>query len=40
MSKGDCDVDVKEAAYLTLYMGQFGVPKFLYTEPACYYDGI
>ena len=32
--------DVKEAAYLTLYMGQIGVPKFLYTQCAAYSDGI
>jgi hypothetical protein len=31
---------VTEAAYLTLYMGQLGVAKFLYTEPAGYIDGI
>lgn len=27
-------------AYLTLYLGQIGVVKFLYTQPAAYYDGI
>jgi len=32
--------DVKEAAYLTLYVGQIGVPKFLYTQPVGYFDGI
>jgi hypothetical protein len=32
--------DVKEAAYLTLYVGQIGVPKFLYLQPAGYFDGI
>ncbi len=32
--------DVKEAAYLTLYVGQIGVVKFLYTQPAAYLDGI
>ena len=31
---------VTEAAYLTLYMGQFGVPKFLYYTPCGYADGI
>jgi hypothetical protein len=27
-------------AYLTLYQGQFGVVKFLYTQPAVYADGL
>ena len=27
-------------AYLTLYAGQVGQVKFLYTQPAAYYDGI
>ena len=27
-------------AYLTLYAGQIGVVKFLYTQPAAYYDGL
>jgi hypothetical protein len=27
-------------AYLTLYQGQFGVVKFLYTQPALYADGL
>jgi hypothetical protein len=27
-------------AYLTLYLGQIGVVKFLYTQPAAYGDGI
>lgn len=31
---------VQEAAYLTLYMGQLGVPKFLYLQPVAYVDGI
>jgi len=31
---------VQEAAYLTLYLGQMGIPKFLYTQPAIYYYGI
>lgn len=32
--------DVKEAAYLTLYVGQLGVVKFLYTQTATYVDAI
>jgi hypothetical protein len=32
--------DVKEAAYLTLFVGQVGVVKFLFTQPAAYADGI
>lgn len=32
--------DVKEAAYLTLYVGQLTVPKFLYLQPCGYFDGI
>jgi hypothetical protein len=31
---------VTEAAYLTLYAGQIGVPKFLYLTPCLYVDGI
>jgi hypothetical protein len=31
---------VEQAGYLTLYLGQFGVVKFLYTQPAAYIDGI
>lgn len=31
---------VLDAAYLTLYLGQIGVVKFLYTQPAEYMDGI
>lgn len=31
---------VIDAAYLTLYLGQIGVVKFLYTQPAEYMDGI
>jgi len=27
-------------AYLTLYAGQVGVVKFLYTQPAAYFDGL
>ena len=27
-------------AYLTLYLAQIGVVKFLYTQPCAYYDGI
>jgi len=32
--------NVEQAAYLTLYMGQLGVVKFLYYQPAAYGDGI
>ena len=32
--------NVNEAAYLTLYLAQLGVPKFLYYTPAIYCDGI
>lgn len=32
--------DVVQAAYVTLYAGQIGVPKFLYYSPCAYYDGI
>jgi hypothetical protein len=32
--------DVQQAAYLTLFVGQFGQVKFLYTQPCCYVDGI
>lgn len=32
--------DVKEVAYLTAYASQFGQVKFLYLQPAKYYDGI
>ena len=32
--------DVKEAAYLTLYVGQIGVPKYLYLQCAGYFDGL
>jgi len=32
--------DVKEAAYLTLFLGQIGVVKFLFLQPAAYMDGI
>jgi hypothetical protein len=31
---------VTDGAYLTLYVGQIGVPKFLFTQPAYYFDGI
>jgi hypothetical protein len=31
---------VLDAGYLTLYLGQIGVVKFLYTQPAEYMDGI
>ncbi|WP_304067634.1 DUF2184 domain-containing protein [Megamonas hypermegale] len=31
---------VMDAAYLTLYASQFGVPKFLFYQPVRYYDGI
>jgi len=31
---------VEQAGYLTLYLGQFGVVKFLFTQPAAYFDGI
>lgn len=31
---------VTDAAYLTLYASQFGVPKFLFYQPVRYYDGI
>jgi hypothetical protein len=31
---------VTEIAYLTAYIGLIGVPKFLYTQPALYTDGI
>jgi hypothetical protein len=32
--------DVKEAAYLTLYVGQIGVPKILYFQAIGYFDGL
>jgi hypothetical protein len=32
--------DINQAAYLTLYLGQIGVPKFLYLQTAAYLDGI
>ena len=32
--------DVNQGAYLTLYLGQIGPPKFLYTQPVVYVDGI
>ena len=31
---------VQELAYLTAYAGLIGVPKFLYTQPALYMDGV
>ena len=31
---------VEQVGYLTLYLAQFGVVKFLYTQPALYVDGI
>jgi hypothetical protein len=32
--------DVNQGAYLTLYAGQVGPPKFLYLQPFVYVDGI
>lgn len=32
--------DVNQVAYLTLYLAQVGVPKFLYYQPVVYLDGI
>jgi hypothetical protein len=40
VSRAMTQPSVGDAAYLTLFMGQIGVPKFLYYQPARYGDGI